>query len=164
MQIQGLVGFSGSGSSSRRTLLVERLLVGYADTSVLVFDRAIREERPLHVFVAVLGSSNYTYTEACWSKGLADSTGAHVNALMFLGEVPKPLVCDNLHSEVTAACRYAPGINRTYQEMAAHYSTAVLPIVSAIHAIWPSRTRGADRRAIHPGAAARPTAPVARRT
>jgi hypothetical protein len=28
---------------------------------------------------------------------------------------------------VTAACRYEPGINRTYQEMAARYSTAVLP-------------------------------------
>ena len=28
---------------------------------------------------------------------------------------------------MTAACRYEPGINRTYQEMAAHYGAAVLP-------------------------------------
>jgi transposase len=79
------------------------------------------------VFVAVLGASNYTYAEARWSEGLADWIGAHVNALAFLGGAPKLLVCDNLRAGVTAACRYEPGINRTYQEMAAHYGAAVLP-------------------------------------
>ena len=39
----------------------------------------------------------------------------------------RQLVCDNLKAGVTAACRYEPGINRTYQEMAAHYGTAVVP-------------------------------------
>ncbi len=28
---------------------------------------------------------------------------------------------------VTVACRYEPGINRTYQELAEHYDTAILP-------------------------------------
>jgi hypothetical protein len=32
---------------------------------------------------------------------------------------------------VTAACRYEPGIDRTYQEVATHYSAAVLPTRSA---------------------------------
>ena len=41
--------------------------------------------------------------------------------------LPKLLVCDNLRAGVTAACRYEPGINRTYQEMAAYYGAAVLP-------------------------------------
>jgi transposase len=75
----------------------------------------------------VLGASNYTYAEARWSEGLADWVGVHVNALAFLGGAPKLLVCDNLRAGVTAACRYEPGINRTYQEMAAHYGAAVLP-------------------------------------
>lgn len=47
--------------------------------------------------------------------------------LAFIGGVPKLLVCDNLLAGVTASCRYEPGINRTYQEMAAHYGTAILP-------------------------------------
>jgi transposase len=36
-------------------------------------------------------------------------------------------VCDNLKAGVTAACRYEPGINRSYQDMAAHYGTAIVP-------------------------------------
>ena len=37
---------------------------------------------------------------------------------------------DNLKSGVTKACRYEPGINRTYEEMAAHYGVAVVPAPS----------------------------------
>jgi transposase len=41
--------------------------------------------------------------------------------------VPKAIVCDNLKAGVTAASHYEPGINRTYQELAEHYGTAILP-------------------------------------
>ena len=43
--------------------------------------------------------------------------------------VPFPIVIvpDNLLSGVTKTCRYEPGINATYQEMATHYGTAVIP-------------------------------------
>ena len=34
---------------------------------------------------------------------------------------------DNLKSGVTTPCRYEPAINRTYEEMAAHYGAAVIP-------------------------------------
>jgi transposase len=44
-----------------------------------------------------------------------------------LAIVPKAVVCDNLKAGVTATCRYEPGINRTYQELAEHYDTAILP-------------------------------------
>jgi transposase len=37
------------------------------------------------------------------------------------------IVCDNLKSGVTKADRYEPAINRTYQEMARHYGTSVVP-------------------------------------
>ncbi|CAO0821365.1 hypothetical protein DFAR_220012 [Desulfarculales bacterium] len=37
------------------------------------------------------------------------------------------MVIDNLKSWGSKACRYEPDINPTYQEMAAHYGTAVLP-------------------------------------
>jgi transposase len=56
-----------------------------------------------------------------------DWIGAHVDALSAIGGVPKAIVCDNLKAGVTAACRYEPGINRTYQEFAEHYDTAILP-------------------------------------
>ena len=47
--------------------------------------------------------------------------------LSFLGGVPKALVCDNLKAGVTAANRYEPGVNRTYQDLAAHYGTTIVP-------------------------------------
>jgi transposase len=105
----------------------EKLFVDFAGDTVPVFDATTGTERRAHVFVAVLGASNYTYAEARWSEGLANWIGAHVNALNTIGGVPKAIVCDNLKAGVTAACRYEPGINRTYQEFAEHYDTAILP-------------------------------------
>lgn len=105
----------------------EKLFVDFAGDTVPVIDGLTGEIRAAHVFVAVLGASNYTFAEARWSEGLADWIGAHVDALAFLDGVPKLIVCDNLKAGVTAACRYEPGINRTYQDMAAHYGTSILP-------------------------------------
>ena len=76
---------------------------------------------PAQIFVAVLGASNYTYAEAAATQGLADWISAHIHTFEFLGGVPEILVPDNLKSGVTKACRYEPSVNRTYQEMAAHY-------------------------------------------
>ena len=105
----------------------EKLFVDFAGDTVPIFDAATGVERRAHIFVAVLGASNYTYAEARWSEGLADWIGAHVNAFSAIGGVPKAVVCDNLKAGVTAVCRYEPGINRTYQELAEHYDTAILP-------------------------------------
>ena len=75
----------------------------------------------------MLGASNYTYVEARWSEALPDWIGAHVNAFAAIRGVPSAVVCDNLKAGVTTTCRYESGINRTYQELATHYDTAILP-------------------------------------
>ncbi|MCP5113599.1 MAG: IS21 family transposase, partial [bacterium] len=41
--------------------------------------------------------------------------------------VTEIVVPDNLKSGVTKTCRYEPGVNRTYEEMAQHYGVAVVP-------------------------------------
>jgi len=105
----------------------EKMFVDFAGDTVAVFDATTGAERCAHVFVAVLGASNYTYAEARWSEGLADWIGAHVNTFTAIDGVAKAVVCDNLKAGVTATCRYEPGINRTYQELAEHYGTAILP-------------------------------------
>jgi transposase len=105
----------------------ERLFVDYAGQTVEVIDPQTGEIRTAQIFVAALGASNYTYAEARWTQGLADWIGCHVNTFEHFGGVPRQIVCDNLKAGVTAACRYEPGINRSYQEMAAHYGTAILP-------------------------------------
>jgi transposase len=45
----------------------------------------------------------------------------------FMGAVAELLVPDNLKSAVTKTCRYEPRANATYEDLAAHYRTAILP-------------------------------------
>jgi hypothetical protein len=74
--------------------------------------------------VAVLGASNYTYAEACWSDQLESRIGAHLRGFEFFQALPSLLVPDKLKIGVHGACRYDPDLNPTYQEMARHYYAA----------------------------------------
>jgi transposase len=103
------------------------LFVDYAGDTIPSYQAAAGGVLPAEIFVAVLGASNYTYSEATGTQGLADWIGAHMRAFEFLGGVPEIIVPDNLKSGITKACRYKPGVNRTYEEMASHYGVAVVP-------------------------------------
>ncbi len=105
----------------------EKLFIDYCGPTVNVVDRHSGESRTAQIYVAVLGASSYTYAEATWSQSLPDWIASHQRALRFIGGVPELLVPDNLRAAVTKADRYAPQINTTYAELAAHYQTAVLP-------------------------------------
>ena len=50
-----------------------------------------------------------------------------MNAFTFFGGAPEVLVPDNLKSAVTKADRYEPIINSSYQHLASHYKTVVIP-------------------------------------
>jgi transposase len=52
---------------------------------------------------------------------------SHARAFEFFGAVPDLLVPDNLRSGTTRACKFDPDLNPTYQQLAAHYSVAILP-------------------------------------
>lgn len=105
----------------------DKLFVDWAGDTIPVLDAASGGERRAHLFIAALGASSYTYAEARWTETLPDWVGAHVNALDFLGGVPKAVVPDNLKAGITTPSRYEPGINRTYQDLADHYDLVVLP-------------------------------------
>ena len=106
----------------------ERLFVDYAgDTVPVVIDRLTEEVREAQVFVAVLGASSFTFACASWTQALPDWIDAHVRAFSAIGGAPELLVPDNTKTAVIKACFYDPDVNRTYAEMATHYSTAILP-------------------------------------
>jgi len=105
----------------------EKLLVDYAGQTVPVVDRRTGEVREAQIFVAVLGASNFTFVEATWTQGLPDWIGSHRRCLEFLGGVPALIIPDNIKSGVTSPCFYDPELNRTYQKLAEHYGTAVVP-------------------------------------
>lgn len=105
----------------------EKAFVDYAGLTVEIVNRESGGVSLAHIFVMALGASNYTYVEATPSQELPYWIGSHIRAFQYFGGVPAILVPDNLTSGVTAACRYEPGINRTYQELAEHYGVAVIP-------------------------------------
>ena len=105
----------------------EKLFVDYAGHTVPIIDPLTGEIRPAQIFVAVLGASNYTYAEAAFSQDLPSWIGAHIRAFEYFNGVAAALVPDNLRSAVTRSCRYEPELNATYQEMARHYGTVILP-------------------------------------
>ncbi|MGI0486387.1 IS21 family transposase [Pantanalinema rosaneae CENA516] len=105
----------------------EKLFVDYCGLTVAVSDPDTGEVVPAQIFVACLGASNYTYAEATPTQELPHWIGSHERAFAFFGGVPQIVVPDNLKSGVTHPCRYEPGINRTYQELAEHYGVAVIP-------------------------------------
>lgn len=105
----------------------EKLFVDYSGMTVPVTHPVTGEVNSAEIFVACLGASNYTFAEATPSQSLPHWIGSHQRALLFFGGVPECIVPDNLKSGVTDPCRYEPGINRSYQDFAAHYQVAVIP-------------------------------------
>jgi transposase len=105
----------------------EKLFVDYCGPTMSVVNPDTGEVRQAQVFVAVMGASNYTFACASWSQKQEDWLNAHVQAFEFLGGVPEVVVPDNLKSAVRKTHRYEPDLNPAYQQLAAHYQTAIVP-------------------------------------
>ena len=105
----------------------ERMFVDYAGQTLPLGDPSTEETRQAHLFVAVLGASNYTYAEATLTENLFDWISGHIHAYEYFGGVPQITIPDNCKTAISRACRYEPDLNPTYQDMAHHYGTAVIP-------------------------------------
>jgi transposase len=105
----------------------EKGFIDYVGSTFPIVDPKTGQIRQVQLFVFVLGASNYTYAEATESQQLPHWIESHLHAFEYFGGIPKILVPDNLKSGVTKPNRYEPEINRSYQDMAAHYGTVVIP-------------------------------------
>ncbi len=105
----------------------EKLFVDYSGATMPIVNPDTGEIRFAEIFVATLGASNYTFAIASWTQRKADWIDAHVKAFEFFGGVPEIIVPDQLRSAVSKPCRYEPVINASYQHMASHYKTAIIP-------------------------------------
>lgn len=112
--------------SMRQTHLAgEKLFVDYAGITGEVIDPRTGEVIDVQIFVASLGASNYTYAEATFTQSLFDWTGSHSRAFAYFGGVTELVVPDNLRSGITKSCLYDPEVNRTYADLANHYSQTI---------------------------------------
>jgi transposase len=114
-------------SMRQRHYAGEKLFVDYAGSTVPIYGASCEEAYRAAIFVGALGASGYAYAEATRTASLPDWLGSHVRMLTFYGHAPTILVPDNPRVGVTKADRYEPELQRSYEEMAAHYSIAVIP-------------------------------------
>lgn len=105
----------------------DKVFVDYSGKKPAIFDPLTGERVEVELFIAVLGASNYTWAEATRTQRSHDWIESHVRLLEFLRGVPRALVPDQLKSGVVVASRYDPTIQRTYEELAQHYGTTILP-------------------------------------
>jgi transposase len=105
----------------------EKLYMDYSGLKGEITDRMSGQKTSVDIFVATLGASGYTYAEASLNQRLESFIDSHVNAFEFFEGLPQILVPDNLKSAVTKAHRYDPQINGSYQDMAEHYNTVIIP-------------------------------------
>jgi transposase len=90
-------------------------------------DAATGEIRDAQIFVAALGASSFTYACATMTQTAPDWVSSIINALEFIGGVPRLVVPDQPRAVVAQPDRYEPGVGRLVEEFCEHYSTAVLP-------------------------------------
>jgi transposase len=105
----------------------ESLEVDWCGSTMPIINSETGEVQVAYVFVSALSYSGYSYVEAFWSMVTENWIQAHVNAFIFYGGVTRWITPDNLKTGVTSNTRTATVINKTYQEMAEYYGTAIIP-------------------------------------
>jgi len=105
----------------------ERMFVDWAGQTMPIHNASDGTTAAAHLFVAVLGASNKTFAEAFPNEQLPCWIAGHCHAYAFFGGVAKITVPDNPKTGVLRPCRYEPLLHRTYQEMAEHYGTVIIP-------------------------------------
>jgi transposase len=104
----------------------EKMFVDWAGQTVPIHEAdGLLSEASL--FIAVLGASNKTFAHAFADQKLPSWIRAHCQAYAFFGGVARVTVPDNPKTGVITPCRYEPLLHRTYQEMAEHYGTVIIP-------------------------------------
>jgi len=105
----------------------EKMFVDYSGQKPHYIDQSTGEIVEAELFVAVLGASNFAFAEATRDQKGPSWIRSHQRAFGYFGGVAKGTVCDQLKSGVVVPCRYEPEVQRTYEELASHYGTAIVP-------------------------------------
>ncbi|MBQ9221852.1 IS21 family transposase [Succinivibrio sp.] len=101
--------------------------VDWAGNTIPIYDADTGDEDKAYLFVAVLPFSGYAYVEACFNMKSENWILCHMHAYEYFGGVTRLLVPDNLKTGVTKHTQNEIALNKSYQEMAEHYGTAIIP-------------------------------------
>ena len=79
------------------------------------------------LFVGTLPFSGYTYAQACIDQKMPRWIEAHIHMFEYFQGVPTLLTPDNLRTGVTKNTKKELLLNPTYEDMANHYQTIIVP-------------------------------------
>ena len=106
----------------------EQVEVDWAGDPATIIDPDTGESLKAYIFVGVMTYSQYAYVEAFLDMKQKSWITAHVHMYEFFGGVARILVPDNCRTAVVHNGGWKDQqINETYQEMAEHYGTAIIP-------------------------------------
>ena len=105
----------------------EKTFTDFSGDGLPITDPTSGDIREAPLFVAALGASSYTYAEAFEDQQLRSWIDGHMHTFEYFQGVTEIIVPDNTRTAVTHPCHYEPDLNRTFQEMADHYDTVIIP-------------------------------------
>ena len=105
----------------------DAIQVDWAGDTIPVYDSVTGERSNAYLFVAVLPCSCYVYAEACDDMKTENWLNCHVHAFNYFGGAARLLIPDNCKTAATSNTRYETVLNRSYQELADYYNTAIVP-------------------------------------
>lgn len=105
----------------------EKSFIDFSGSGLDVVNPVTGECQQAVLFLAVLGASNLTYAEPVLHQDLPTWVGCHVRAFEYFGGTTEIWVPDNPRVGVTKAGKYEPVLNRTYEDLSAHFGAAVIP-------------------------------------
>lgn len=105
----------------------DAMQVDWAGTTIKYHDSVTGDEYDAYIFASVLPCSCYAYVEACDDMKTTNWLLCHVHAYNYFGGVTRLLIPDNLKTGVSKNSRYETILNKSYEEMAEYYNTAIVP-------------------------------------
>ncbi len=105
----------------------DAMQVDWAGTTIPLHDKYTGDISDVYLFVAVLPCSCKAYVEPCENMKSECWLTCHANAYSYFGGVTRLLIPDNLKAGIVKNTKYETIINRSYQEMAEYYGTAIVP-------------------------------------
>ena len=105
----------------------EKTFVDFSGSGLDLVHPLTGDRQKAVLFLAVLGASNLTYAEPVLHQDLPTWVGCHVRAFEYFEGTTEIWVPDNPRVGVIKASKYEPLLNRTYEDLSAHYGAAVIP-------------------------------------
>lgn len=101
--------------------------VDWAGDTLPIYDPVTGDSDPGYLFVGALPCSFYVFADLCENMQQENWQYCHINMYNYFGGVTRLLIPDNLKTGVVTNSRYDLIMNKSYQELAEYYDTAIVP-------------------------------------